>query len=376
MQIKGISKAIVEKLLARTRELSQGRNVGCFGLVDKEGYVCQITDTVDGGLSGLPLRYLLAKIVPMGDKSMIEGIQCLPENAVVISTRPGRTGLITDVGGVDFFNLPIISIGVKEEQVAGVGIIYPENRFFDLSTESENIDLESLATHTMDEEKEVLRKGAKLTLNYLELSNPLAIVDRPEQPDAEIKCQEWQMQRQTVKAIDRKLAEAMVAKSMEVGQGREVAMIAKVEEGKAVAHGKLIVGGMGYVPSRLLASSAVDVTSKSLREIYSEYLPPNAIIVHTHPGGTGVMHMGDANAGPGTWGRPIIAIGHDKDGQVRGATAIEVVDRLFELNDEDERLGQEFFRAKSPDEESDIRNRKFGIAQEFTNLCKEIEIVG
>lgn len=86
------------------------------------------------------------------------------------------------------------------------------------------------------------------------------------------------------------------------------------------------------------------------------------------------MHIGDATAGPGTWGRPIIAIGHDRDGKVRGATVVEVSDKLFSLADEDERLSLEFFDANTPEAEAEIRNRKFGIAQEYTSLCKPIEI--
>jgi hypothetical protein len=69
-----------------------------------------------------------------------------------------------------------------------------------------------------------------------------------------------------------------------------------------------------------------------------------------------------------------VAIGHDNDGQIRGATVIETRREVFDLADEDEELGQRFFAAKTPAEESEIRNRKFGIAQEYTNLCKTIDI--
>ena len=86
------------------------------------------------------------------------------------------------------------------------------------------------------------------------------------------------------------------------------------------------------------------------------------------------MHVGDAHAGPGTWGRPIIAIGHDKEGQIRGATVIEVTDKLFDLADEDEMLSSKYFETKTPEEEAEIRNRKLGIAQDYTSLCKPIEI--
>ena len=86
------------------------------------------------------------------------------------------------------------------------------------------------------------------------------------------------------------------------------------------------------------------------------------------------MHMGDATAGPGSWGRPIVAIGHDSAGKVRGATVIEAVNDVYRFADEDEELGQKFFEAETPQEEAEIRNRKFGVAQEYTNLCKPIEI--
>ena len=84
--------------------------------------------------------------------------------------------------------------------------------------------------------------------------------------------------------------------------------------------------------------------------------------------------MGDANAGPGSWGRPIVAIGHDNAGRMRGATVIEAVHEVYDFADEDEELGLKFFDAETPEEESEIRNRKFGVAQEYTNLCKPIEI--
>jgi hypothetical protein len=162
---------------------------------------------------------------------------------------------------------------------------------------------------------------------------------------------------------------------MEIGQGREVAALGIVNDiGVVKPKGEIVLGGMGFVPSRLLASSLVDITDKSLQTIYSEYIPEEAVIVHTHPGGTGVMHIGDAHAGPGTWGRPIIAIGHDKEGQILGATVVEVTDQLFDLADEDEMLNLKFFEAKTPDEEAEIRNRKFGIAQDYTGLCNPIEI--
>lgn len=374
--IKGIAVGIVETLVKRTLELSQGRNCGCIGFVNQEGFINSTTEIVDGGLAGLPLRILLGKISPMLGKSILEGLETIPDNSVVISTRPGKTGLITDVGGIDFFNLPVISIGVKDGQAAGVGILYPRDELFDLSTDSEKIDLDTLAALSMNEEKEILRKGTQLSLKYLDVAEELQVVDVAEDKNKTVTAKDrLKFERFEVNSLDQKLASDLVAKSMEVGQGREVAMMAEVNaEGHVVAKGQTVVGGMGYVPSRLLASSAVDITGKSLREIYSQHVAGNAVIVHTHPGGTGVMHIGDANAGPGTWGRPIIAIGHDKDGKIRGATVIQVSDKLFELADEDEVLNAEFFEADTPEREAKIRNRKFGIAQEYTSLCKSIEI--
>ncbi|MFZ3170476.1 MAG: hypothetical protein WA118_00585 [Carboxydocellales bacterium] len=375
MQVKGICRSIVDKLKERTVSLSQGRNAGCIGLINPEQVVDRVTTLVNGGISGLPLRQLLDKVVPMQGSPIIIGVDALPENAVLITTRPGKSGLITDVSGVDFFNIPIISIGMKMGEVAGVGILYPDSRLFDLGTESEAVDLDILAAQSMEEEKDILRKSTELSLEFLDISQPLEVVDIPEQPWEYKGNGQLSIPRLEVQAIGSELAEELVAKSMEVGQGREVAMLAKINnQGKVQPFGKIVAGGMGYVPSRILASSANDIKGKSLREVYSSHVPMEAVIVHTHPGGTGVMHIGDASAGPGTWGRPIIAIGHDRDGKVRGATVVEVSDKLFSLADEDERLGLEFFDANTPEEESALRNRKFGIAQEYTSLCKPIEI--
>lgn len=378
MQIKGIAKYIVDKMVKRTGELSQGRNVGALGFVDEQGFISSCSHVVDGGLSGIPLRILLSKLVDIKGKSILEGFKQLPDNTVFITTRPGKTGLITDVSGVDFFNMPIISIGVKNQGLAGVGIIYPEASHFDLATRAEELNLATLTTKTMAEEKEVLRETNQLGLKYLELGQELEVIELPEGPPVEKldNLGEWTLPRLEVHALDKKLAQELVAKSMEIGQGREVAILGVVDEqGTVHAQGKIVCGGIGFVPARLLASSGVDITGKSLMSIYSDYLPKNAVIVHTHPGGTGVMHIGDANAGPSTWGRPIIAIGHDKDGTIQGATVIEVSDKLFDLADEDEQLNLKFFDAKTPEEEAEIRNRKFGVAQDYTSLCKTIELL-
>lgn len=376
-RINGISEQLVKMLVDRTMQLSQGRNAGCFGFINENGIIDESTEIVSGGLSGLPLRLLLNKITTMKDKSLIEGLNLLPENTVFVVTRPGKTGLATDVSGVDFFNCPIVSIGVKNAGAAGISVVYPKPEYFDLSTKSEEMNIETLASNTMDEEKEVLRTNHELSLKYLEVSEELPQIkcDLKDIDSHKNNDKKWSLPRLGVNSIDKSLAESLVNESMKVGQGREVAAIGVIDEnGHVTGQGKLVAGGIGYVPSRLLASSFTDISGKSLRVIYSGEIPENAIIIHTHPGGTGVMHIGDANAGPGTWGRPIIAIGHDKDGRIRGATVIEKADRIFELTDEDEVLNSKFFGAETTEEETQIRNRKFAIAQEFTDLCKPIEL--
>lgn len=379
MRVEGIAKYIVDKLVDTTMKISQGRNAGCFGFVNDDNIVDRMTEVEEGGLSGLLLRKMLADITDMKGNSSIEGIEMLPERSVLIMTRPGKTGLLTDVSGVDFFNIPIIAIGVKNDKLAGVEIVYPKPEYFNLATKSEEVDLKILASQSSAEEKEVLRDSTELSLKYLEISEEVPIVDVPEQAPVQRpeKRKPWKLPRIKVNSISMDFSEKLVRKSMEVGQGREVAAIGVVDEqGHITQKGDIVVGGIGYVPSRLLASSCVDITDKSLREIYAEEIPENGVIVHTHPGGTGVMHMGDANAGPGSWGRPIVAIGHDNEGQTKGATVIEVVDQVFDFADEDEDLGLKFFEVETPEEEAEVRNRKFGVAQEYTNLCKPIEIKG
>lgn len=376
-KIKGIAGYLVEQLVESTSKLGQGRNLGCFGFIDEEGYISSHTELVEGGVSGIPLRVLLGKVAVMEGNSIIEGLKQLPDNAVFITTRPGKTGLITDVTGVDFFNLPVVSIGVKNDGVAGIGLIMPMPEHFDLATKAEHLNLETLVTDTMEAEKEVLRKTNELGLAYLELCDSLPVVDLPEREPVKLPPKEsyWRLPRATVTVLNGELAKELVEESISIGQGREVSVIGQLDDqGVVQPLGRIIAGGMGYVPARLMASSAADITGKSLREIYGDVLPDNAVIVHTHPGGTGVMHVGDASAGPGTWGRPIIAIGHDQDGNIKGATVIEVEDRLYRLADEDERLNLAFFEAGTPEAEAEIRNRKFGIAQDYTGLCKPIEL--
>lgn len=375
-EVRGIADYIVNKLVDTTREISQGRNVGCFGFVNDQGIVDRITPVPEGGLSGIPLRKLLGHITDMKGKSVIEGLEAIPDNSVFISTRPGKTGLITDVTAADFFNMPVIAIGVKHGELAGVGIVFPRAKYFDMATESEKVELRILAARTAEEEKEVLRENTELSLKYLEISVRLEMTEIPELPPyTRENPKEWKLPQHKVNSISREFAEKLVSRSTEVGQGREVAAMGKIDEnGHIVQEGEIVVGGIGYVPSRMLASSSVDISGKSLRDIYANEVSPDAVIVHTHPGGTGVMHMGDATAGPGSWGRPIVAIGHDSAGKVRGATVIEAVNDVYRFADEDEELGQKFFEAETPQEEAEIRNRKFGVAQEYTNLCKPIEI--
>ncbi|SJZ63292.1 peptidase S7 [Selenihalanaerobacter shriftii] len=376
MTIEGIAKGIVQKLVDKSVELSQGRSAGTIGFLNGEGYVDTISEIVDGGISGLPYRMMLGKITDIDGRSLLEGINQLPDNAVIITTNPGKTGLIVDTGGINIFNLPVVSIGVKHSEEAGVGIVYPKDEYFNLATKSENIQIKRLAARDMDEEREILKESSKLRLKYLDVSEELNVTDVKEEKleVASMSEEDWQIPRVEVNSIDEEFVNDLVQKSIEVEKGREVAAIGVIEDGHVVRKGKLVVGGMGYVPSRMLASSFTDVNGISLREAYSKFIPNNVIIVHTHPGGTGVMHMGDAMAGPGTWGRPIIAIGHDKEGKVKGATVIELQNKVAELADEYEEVGQNFYDAETPEEEAKIRKRRFGIAQEYTDLCKPIKI--
>ncbi|GAW31782.1 peptidase S7 [Carboxydocella sp. JDF658] len=377
MKVQGIAKAIVDKLLETSNRLGQGRNCGVFGLVNEQGIIDCITPLVEGGISGLPLRQLLKYICNMEGRPVIEGLMSLPDNAVFIITRPGKSGLITDVSGINFFGCSVVAIGIKHKRVAGIGYIDVRPDYFDLGTKAERVDLDILAADNMNEERRVLQASNELAQRFLYLSEPVSVVETELKPWPGPFCQQnWQLQRFEVNTIAKELAQELVVKSTEVGQGREVAVIGIVDEkGHVTGMGKPVVGGMGYIPSRLIASSAVDISGRSLKEIYAKLVPENAVFVHTHPGGTGVMHMGDAMAGPGTWGRPIIAIGHDQDGNIKGATVIEVREEIFRLADEDEKISQEFFQAETPEAEAEIRNRKFGIAQEFTALCKAIELV-
>lgn len=376
MKIKGIAKSIVDKLVTRSNHLSQGRAVGAIGLVNQAGYIDAITEVVDGGVSGLPYRKILSKIATIKGESLLEIMNQLPDNAVLITTNPGKTGLIVDTNGINTLDQPLVSIGVKMGDVAGVGVIYPQEELFELATKSEEIKLKRLTAKTMQEEREVLQENSKTKLEYLEICEELKQVEIEEsevQVNSKVE-EEWQVEAVEVNSIEEEFADRLLEKSINVEQGREVAAIGEVKDGHIVQKGDIVVGGMGYVPSRLLASSYTDIAGVSLREAYTKHIPHNVVIVHTHPGGTGVMHMGDAMAGPVTWGRPVVAIGHDKNGEVKGATVIELLEEAMDLVDEYEELGQEFYEAQTPDEEADIRKRRFGIAQEYTDLCKSIEI--
>ena len=215
-------------------------------------------------------------MVEIKHNSILEGINQLPPNVVFITTRPGKTGLITDVSGVDFFNLPIVSIGVKNFANTGVAIIYPESEFFNLATKVEKLNLDTLSTTTMEEEKEILRQSNELGFRFLDVGHELKIADLPEGSAAKVKKTKngWRLPRNQIKVLDKEFAEVLVAKSMELGQGREVAALGIVDnKGVVSSQGKIVCGGIGFVPSRLLASSMVDITDKSLQTIYSDYVP-------------------------------------------------------------------------------------------------------
>lgn len=377
MIIKGITRDIIESLKQRTIELSQGRAAGCIGLIDAAGYISARSDIMDGGVTGLPLRRILGSVADIAGLSLLEAVRRLPSNAVFVSTQPGRTGIITGIGVVDMLHMPMINIGIKDAAVCGVGISYPEQHFFNLASETELIDLHTLQAQSIDEEKKIIRRSTQLNLQYLDVGHELSVVDNnePIRTAASPVREQWLLPRLKIKSIDRQLANELVKKSLAAGQGREVAAICMVDDtGHVQPHGQIVVGGMGMVPPRLLASSICEIKGKSLFEIWLQEIPPNAVIVHTHPGGTGVMHAGDASAGPCTWGRPIIAIGHDKTGQIHGATVIELNDALIELEDRSEELDLAFFTAATPEAESAIRNKIFGISQSYTNLCKPIEL--
>ncbi len=374
--IKGIAKDIVMKVEERSNKLGQGRNVGLIGFIDEEGYVSSHGSIIDGGLSGLPLRILLSTVIDNHTGSLLDLINQLPENAVYISTAPGKTGIITNTGGINIFDLPIIKIGIKNNQAVGAGILYPEKKLFELASHSEKIQLKNLAANSMEEEREALRELAELRLQYLDISGEIPFLDIPtDNIPVSVSNKKQTNTDLDIKGLKKSFAERLVSKSNKIEQGREVAAIGLVNnQGFIEQAGDIVVGGMGYVPSRMLVSGFKDISGISLRKTYTEIIPKEAVIVHTHPGGTGVMHMGDAMAGPGTWGRSIVAIGHDQEGNIKGATIVNYSEKLSQLINEYEEVDQLFFKAETQAEESEIRKRRYQIAQEFTDLCMELEI--
>ncbi len=375
-KIKGIARDLIQVLTDKSNQLGQGRSVGTIGYLDERGYVFQYSQLVEGGLSGLPYRQLISGIVKHNSGPLLELISQLPQNTVIISTAPGKTGIITSTGGINIFNQPIVKIGVKEKKTVGIGVLYPDEKFYELASLSEKIELDTLAAKSMKEERQALKKSAKIKLKYLEISEELTQIDYPIKEGVPVgDISNWTRPEISINGISLEFARKLVQRSKEVEQGREIAAIGIVNnEGYVTRAGSIIDGGMGYVPSRLLASSYTDISTVSLRSAYTDIIPDNAVIVHTHPGGTGVMHMGDAMAGPGTWGRPIIAIGHDSNGNIRGATVIEYKNIIGQLADEYEKLEQLFFETKTAEEEANLRKRRYEIAQEFTDLCREIEV--
>ena len=302
----------------------------------------------------------------------------LPENSVIITVKPGKTGIIVSTSGINIFNQPLVKIGLKNGQAAGAGILYPEPEIFQLATESEKAQLKSLSALTMEEEKEALRQSTNLHLKYLDISQeiPVTGIEKNVEEERKPEDNDWKLPTQEkIKSISQEFAQNLVETSINIEQGREVAAFGQIKEtGHVEQIGDIVVGGMGYIPSRLLASAYKDISSISLREAYTRVIPFNAVIVHTHPGGTGVMHISDAMAGPGTWGRAIIAIGHDEKGTIKGGKVVHPSSELFKLADEKEKIDQKFFEVETSSEEVEIRKRRYEIAQEFTDLCKKIEL--
>lgn len=375
MKVKGISHDLIDTMVQRGNQLGQGRQVGTIGFINEEGVIDCYNEIIDGGVSGLPHRHMLQKISHRDKASLIEMINSLPDNAVYIRTDPGQTGIIVSTSAINIFNLPVVNIGVKHGQVAGIGILYPEEKHFRLATRSENAQLDSLAAKNMEAEKKALERVTKLRLEFLSISEELPIIEDNVTQNCQRAKEPWVIERQEPVSVEADFAEELVQRSLEVEPGREVAAFGRIDEnGHITRCSDIVVGGMGYIPSRLLASSYKDITGLSLREFYSEKMPLKTAIVHTHPGGSGVMHMSDAMAGPGMWGRPIVAVGHDEKGDIKGAMMIKMQDRLFKLADENEFLEQQFFKVQKPEEEVKLRKRRYEIAQEFTDLCDQLEL--
>ena len=375
MEITGIARPLVEKMVNQSNRLGQGRKVGTIGYIDEEGVISTYSEIIDGGVSGIPHRIMLSEISHQENASLLEMINSLPENAVYIMTDPGQTGIIINTSAINMFGMPVIKIGIKHQQVAGIGILKPRAEYFKLATRSEKAQLESLAAKDMEAEREALRGVTKLRLKFLEISSELNIVDTEAEQEY-LRCPEpWEIPRTDLHSVDESFARELVKKSLDTEPGREVAAYGKIDDqGNISRCSEIIVGGMGYIPSRLLADAYHDIQGISLREFYTDIIPANTAIVHTHPGGSGVMHMSDAMAGPGIWGRPIVAVGHDEEGEIKGAMAVQKSDKLFQLADENEALEQEFFQVEDPEAEVKLRKRRYNIAQEFTDLCLQLEL--
>ncbi|WP_027339118.1 hypothetical protein [Halonatronum saccharophilum] len=374
MKVRGISVDIVDKLVAKTIEMGQGRLAGSIGLVNKDGYIDTITELAFG--EDLSLRSILLKYSDFKESPVFELINSLPPNAIIIETNPGRTGVISYPGLIDLLDIPMVRIGVKREKKAQVGIAYPDSRLFNLFTKEENLQLDKLWANTMEEEHSVLEQICDLNYEFLAFYQSLEEV---EIPSFEIKAKSIdkvgiKAQYSKVESISKELVDSLVQRSIEVEQGVEVGTIAKLVDGHIIPAGRIVTGGMGYLPSRKLASSYIASNEYSLREIYAKKIPLDTVIVHTHPGGTGVMHSGDAINGPDIFGRPIIAIGHNKDGKVKGATVIETTTKLAQLDKEYEQANNRYNDAQSPEEEIKYRNRLHDIDKEYTNLSKPIKI--
>ncbi len=375
MDIKGIAQPLVQKMVEQSNRLGQGRKVGTIGYVDEEGIISSHSRIIDGGVSGIPHRILLSEVSPQENASLLEMINSLSDNAVYITTDPGQTGLIISTSAINLFGMPVIKIGIKHQQVAGIGILKPQEKHFQLATRSEKAQLDSLAAKDMQAERKALKGVTKLRLKFLEMSGKLKSVEADVSQENQCCSEPWKVNRQDLVSVEEDFAQELVKKSLDTEPGREVAAYGKIdEEGHITRCSDIIVGGMGYIPSRLLANSYHEIKGMSLRKFYTEIMPENTAIVHTHPGGSGVMHMSDAMAGPGTWGRPIVAVGHDKTGEIKGVMAVRKSDKLFQLADENEALEQEFFRVEDPEAEVKLRKRRYNIAQEFTDLCRQLEL--
>jgi hypothetical protein len=374
MEIKGIATSIVDRLVDKTVELGQGRIAGLIGFINSEGYIDSASEMVFG--EGVSLRKVLSKISTEDNLTLFELINLLPENAVLVKTDPGSTGIIEHPTGVDLLNIPIVKIGVKMGRKSGIGVVYPDGRIFDLISHEEDLELKKLMVETMEEEHALVQEIYNLGHDFLEFYQKLPEVDIPERVfDLNKIKASLRVDTIEINSIDEALVEELVKRSMEIEQGVEVGTIAKVVDGHVIKAGEIVIGGIGYVPSRKLSSSYTNITGISTFEVYSKKIPLETVIVHTHPGGTGVMHSGDAENGPDLFGRPIIAIGHDQKGKIKGATVIEVSSKIAKLDEEYSYANDMYSEAETVDEEIKYRNMMHDIDKEYTKLSKAIKIL-